>query len=399
VIVTMTGPLSGVRVLDLTSTIMGPYSTQILGDMGADVIKVEAPEGDVMRGQGSARAPGMGPVHLALNRNKRSLVLDLQQESARRALLRLARTSDVFVHSMRPGAIARLGLGYEQLREINARIVYCRAVGFGADGPYAERPGYDDLMQGLSGMCALNTVLAGEPRYTPTAIADKAVGLTVAYALLGALYHAQRTGQGQCVEVPMFESMVSFLMVEHLGDKTYDFDHGDFGYPRLLSPKRKPFATKDGHLCVLPFTDRHWRDFAALVGRPDWATDARLSTVKARGENFELQYSLMAEALRERPSAEWLADMERLSIPAAPAVRMADVFADPHLSATKTFTQVEQPTIGKVTQIKPPVTFSATPSSIRRPAPRLGEHSEEILREAGLTESEIAEMKSSGACV
>ena len=395
----MTGPLSGVRVLDLTSTIMGPYSTQILGDMGADVIKVEAPEGDVMRGQGSARAPGMGPVHLALNRNKRSLVLDLQKESARRALLRLARTADVFVHSMRPAAIARLGLGYEQLREANARIVYCRAVGFGADGPYAERPGYDDLMQGLSGMCSLNTVLAGEPRYTPTAIVDKALGLMVAYALLGALYHTQRTGQGQCVEVPMFESMVSFLMVEHLGDKTYDFEHGECGYPRLLSPKRKPFATKDGHLCVLPFTDRHWRDFAALVGCPEWATDVRLSTVKARGENFELQYSRMAEALRERSTADWLAEMERLNIPAAPAVRMADVFADPHLSATQTFTQIEQPTIGKVTQIKPPVAFSATPSSIRRPAPRLGEHSDEILREAGLTESEIAEMKSSGACI
>lgn len=395
----MAGVLSGVRVLDLTSTIMGPYATQILGDMGADVIKVESPDGDVMRGQGSARAPGMGPVHLALNRNKRSLALDLQQESGRYALTKLAATADAFVHSMRPNAVERLGFGYTRLREVNPRIVYCHATGFGSGGPYAERPGYDDLMQGLSGMCALNAVLAGEPRYTPTAIADKTVGLMVASGILGALYHAQRTGQGQCVEVPMFESMVSFVMIEHLGDKTYDFERADYGYPRLLSSKRRPFATRDGHLCVLPYTDRQWRDFAALAGHPEWAIDDRLSTVKARGENFELQYSRMAEALLDRTTEEWLADMERLGIPAAPAVSMNGVFADPHLLATGTFMQVEQPGIGMATHVKPPITFSATPSCIRRPAPRLGEHSGEILREAGLTESEIAEMKSSSACI
>ncbi len=393
----MSGPLAGVRILDLTSNIMGPYATSILGDMGADVIKIEAPEGDVMRNQGSGRTPSMGPVHLALNRNKRSLVLDLRQESARQALLKLAGGADAFVHSMRQAAMGRLGLGYEQIRAVRPAIVYCRAAGFGSGGPYADKAAYDDLIQGLSGMCALNTVLAGEPRYTPTAMADKGVGLTVAYALLGALYHSQRSGEGQYVEVPMLESLVSFLMVEHLGNRTFDFKHGEPGYPRLLSPKRKPFRTKNGYLCVLPYTDGHWRDFAQLAGHPEWAEDKRLATVNARGENFELSYALMGEALLGRTSEEWLEAMDRLSIPAAPANQMEDVFKDPHLSAVGMFVQTEHPTEGVVTQVKPPVAFSATPSTVRRPAPRLGEHSAEVLRECGLTESEIANMKSSGA--
>lgn len=393
----MTGPLAGVRILDLTSNIMGPYATQILGDMGADVIKIEAPEGDVMRNQGSVRTPSMGPVHLALNRNKRSLVLDLRQDSARQALLKLAGTADVFVHSMRQAAIGRLGLGYEPICAARPSIVYCRAAGYGSGGPYADKPAYDDMIQGLSGMCALNTVLAGEPRFTPSAIVDKGIGLTIAYALLGALYHSQRTGEGQYVEVPMLESFVSFLMVEHLGNRTYDFEHGEYGYRRILSSKRKPFRTKNGYLCVLPYTDRHWRDFAQLAGHPEWAEDSRFATLNARGVNFELSYALMGTALLERTSEEWIEAMGRFSIPVARVSQMEDVFNDPHLSAVGMFTQVEHPTEGRVTQVKPPVEFSATPSEIRRPAPLLGEHNGEVLREAGLTESEIADMKSCGA--
>ena len=393
----MTGPLAGVRILDLTSNIMGPYATSILGDMGADVIKIEAPEGDVMRNQGTGRTPAMGPVHLAVNRNKRSLVLDLRQERARAALLKLARTADVFVHSMRQAAMERLNLGYEQIRAVRPDIVYCGAGGFGSGGTYADKPAYDDLIQGLSGMCAINTVLAGEPRYTPTAIADKGVGLFIVHALLGALYHRERTGEGQYVEVPMLESLVSFLMVEHLGNRTFDFEHGQYGYPRLLTSKRKPFRTKNGYVCVLPYTDRHWRDFAQLVGRPEWAEDPRFATLNARGDNFEASYALMTEALRERTSEEWLEAMDRVSIPAARVNQMEEVFKDPHLTAVGMFTQVEHPTEGRVTQVKPPIDFAATPMQIRRQAPRLGEHSAEVLREAGLTELEIAEMKSCGA--
>ncbi len=393
----MSGNLTGIRILDLTSVIMGPYATQILGDMGADVIKIEAPEGDIMRHMGHGQMPGMGPVHVGINRNKRSVMLDLKQDSARSALLQLAASADVFLHSIRPAAIERLGLGYEDLRKVRPDIVYCSAIGYGSDGPYVDKPAYDDIIQGISGSCALNSLLAGEPRFTPTIFADKSAGLTIAYALLSALFHRERTGQGQSVEVPMFETVVSFIMLEHLWDRSHDFQNGAIGYPRLLNSQRRPFRTKNGYLCVLPYTDRHWRDIVLLANRPHLAEDPRFISANARSDNFEELYAQMGQIMLERTSEEWLGLMEPKGIPVACVNKLEDVLADPHLTAVEMFRHTNHPTEGSITQVKPPVKFSATPSLISRPATRLGEHSTEVLREAGMSLDDIANMRATGA--
>jgi crotonobetainyl-CoA:carnitine CoA-transferase CaiB-like acyl-CoA transferase len=322
----MAGPLTGIRILDLTSVVMGPYAMQILGDMGADIIKIESPEGDIMRHMGQGREPAMGPIHLAVNRSKRSLVLDLQQTSARDALKRLMATADVFVHTMRPAAIDRLGLSYEIVRECKPDIVYCGAYGYGKDGPYASMPAYDDMIQGMSGLCALNAHLAGEPRFTPTIVGDKVAGLTMAYAILGALMHRLRTGEGQFVEVPMFETLVSFMMIEHLWDRVRDPEHGQAGYPRVLSQLRKPHRTQDGYLCVLPYTDRNWRDFFDLAQRSDLAQDPRYATANGRSLNYETLYATLGDIMATRTCDEWQTDLARLSIPVARVNSLEDLF-------------------------------------------------------------------------
>ncbi|MGD9944091.1 MAG: CaiB/BaiF CoA transferase family protein [Burkholderiaceae bacterium] len=393
----MPGALSGFRIVDLTSVVMGPYATQIFGDMGAEVIKVESPEGDIMRHMGRGRSPAMGPIHLSVNRNKRSLVLDLRQAAARDALLRLAATADVFVHSMRPDAIERLGLGYEQVRAAAPGIVYCGAYGYGREGPYALEPAYDDMIQGVCGLCDLNAQLAGEPRFTPTIIGDKVAGLTIAYAVLGALLHRQRSGEGQFIEVPMFETLSSFVLVEHLWERVYDERHGAAGYPRVLSQLRKPHRTRDGYLCVLPYTDRNWQDFFRLAERTDLAEDPRYVTANSRSRNYETLYRTLGEIIATRDSSEWLRECRALSIPVAPVNSLTDLFDDPHLKAVGAFMRVPHPSEGELTQVRPPVSFGATPSRLARLAPALGEHSLEVLREAGLSEPEIDALLASAA--
>lgn len=393
----MPGPLSGIKIVDLTSVVMGPYATQIFGDMGADVIKVESPEGDIMRHMGVGRSETMGPIHLSVNRNKRSLMLDLRMPAAREALLRVLADADVFVHAMRPAAIERLGLDYPRIKEVNPGIVYCGAYGFGKGGPYAEDPAYDDMIQGVSGLCALNAHLAGEPRFTPTIIGDKVAGLTIAYSILGALFHKLRSGEGQSIEVPMFESLASFMLIEHLWERAFDPEHGSAGYPRVLSQLRKPHRTKDGYLCVLPYTDKNWQDFFTLADRTDLAADPRYSTANNRSRNYETLYKVLGDIMAERTSGEWLSQLRPLSIPVAPVNSLEDLFSDPHLAAVGMFFQKTHPSEGVLTQVRPPVNFDKTPSEVRRLAPRLGEHSREVLAAAGMSDSEIAALAAAGA--
>jgi crotonobetainyl-CoA:carnitine CoA-transferase CaiB-like acyl-CoA transferase len=390
------GPLAGVRVLDLTTILMGPYATQILGDLGADVIKVEAPQGDAARGIVPRRNPGMGANVLNLQRNKRSVVLDIAQPAGRDALLRLARTADVFVHNLRPQPLARLGIGYDAVRAENPRVVYCSARGYGEAGPYGERAAYDDLIQGASGLAALVEKVHGAPGYLPTVLCDKTSGLTIVYAVLAALFHRERTGEGQAVEVPMFETMVAFNLVEHLAGHAFEPPLGEAGYPRLLTRFRRPFRTRDGYVCLLPYTDRNWRDFFELAGRPELRDDPRFRDIGSRTEHSEALYATVAEAVAARTTAEWLALCDRVGIPAGPLLRLDDLWDDPHLRAVGLLQRARHPSEGDYWSVAPPVGFSSTPAGVTRHAPRLGEHSVEVLLTAGYSPAEVNALIAAG---
>jgi crotonobetainyl-CoA:carnitine CoA-transferase CaiB-like acyl-CoA transferase len=390
-----TGPMEGLRVIDLTSVIMGPYGTRILADMGADVIKVEPPEGDQFRRFGPQRSAGMGGSVLNLHRNKRSVLLDLKQAGARTALDRLLAGADVLVHNLRPQTAARLQLDWASLQVLNPRLVCCAARGFGQDGPYGHKAAYDDLMQAGSGFAALNQELYGEPRYAPTAWCDKVAGQAIAYAVLGALLHRERGGTGQEVEVPMFEIAIDFMLVEHFGAGAFEPPLGRMGFARQLSPRRKPYRTQDGWACILPYSDRNWRDFFLHVGRADLALSPAYASLEARQAHIESLYELLEREAAQRSTAHWMEFCDRVDIPCMPVLGFQSLHDDPHLKAVGMMNLVEHPSEGSYREIRSPLRFSATPYRLRRHAPRLGEHTGEVLREAGLSESDVAQLAAS----
>ncbi|MCP1337032.1 CaiB/BaiF CoA transferase family protein [Futiania mangrovi] len=395
----MAGPLSGVRVLDFTAIILGPLASQILGDMGADVWKVEPPEGDMLRNVGPSRTPHMGPLFLHLNRNKRSIALDLRSEAARPVLARLIGEADVLMHNMRPKALAKLGLSYEDVCRINPRIIHCGAFGFGQTGPYADRPAYDDLIQGAVGLPGLQAPPGGEPRYVATAIVDRSVGLAMASAIGMALYAREKTGKGQAIEVPMFENMVQFVWSDHLYGKTFDPPLGPAGYPRMLDAERRPYRTSDGYISVIVYTDRHWQRFFERIGRTDLAQDPRYTTIKGRVENISWLYGFLAETFAARTSAEWLELLADVDIPAAPLLTADTLLSDPHLTATGFIQTVEHPSEGRLRTFGIPSSWSATVPEVARQAPRLGEHTVELCEQLGVPHNQIDALVASGAAI
>lgn len=378
-------PLQGVRVIDLSAVVLGPYASQNLADYGADVIKVEPPEGDSTRHTGPSTEPGMGAIFLGVNRGKRSIVLDLKQPAARAALLKLVDTADVLMHSIRPQKLAAIGLAPETLMARNPRLVYVGLHGFGEAGPYGGRPAYDDIIQGMAGNADLMQRQTGQPQYFPTIAADKTCGLVATHAILAALFARERTGKGSYVEVPMFESMAAFNLVEHLYGHHFAPPRGDTGYPRLFAPHRRPYRTTDGFLCAMPYTDAHWQRFFTEAGRPDAAADPRFATMAQRTAHIDALYGLAAEIIATRGTDDWLQACERLEIPAARVNRLEDLPHDPHLQATDFFRAIDDPAMGALRFPGPPVRIDRQALPVRM-APRLGEHTDELLREIGAAE-------------
>ncbi len=395
----MPGALAGIKVLDLTTVLMGPYATQILGDHGADIIKIEAPGGDTFRYPGPSRHRDMGPMFMNTNRNKRSLVMDLKKPEARMALLEMAKSAEVVVYNVRPAAMVRLKLTYEDFRAVNSSIIYVGAFGFGQDGPYAARPAFDDVIQAACGIADLASRAYGngKPSYSPVNLCDRVVGLHLVSSILAAIVAKERTGKGQEVQVPMFETMATFVLGDHLGWRTYDFNEGDMCYARIMTQFRRPFATKDGYMCIIPYVDQHWLSLLTRLGRTDLLDDPRFKSQTSRSQNITVVYGFVDEAAALFTNAEWLIILDELDIPHMPVLSVEDLLIDPHLEQVGLFDRVDHPTEGEITVMRPTAIFSETPQSVRRHAPNIGEHSQQILREAGFTDDHIEELMACGA--
>lgn len=391
-VTTATGPLAGFRIVDLTYYILGPVATQILGDYGADVVKIEAPVGDLNREIGPKRG-GMSAMFLGMNRNKRSVVLDLKRPEALDALMRLIEDADVFLHSMRPASAERLGVGYEAVRARNPRIVYAFAPGYRQDGPQRDRPAYDDVIQGESGIAGITKLSTGEPRYLPTVMADKFCGHILASAIGMALVHRERTGQGQQVQVPMLETMLSFNLIEHLWTGAFDEPQGPLGYDRALMEFRRPFRTADGgYVCLMATSDDQWERLFAAFGRAELAQDPRFCSIPERSKRFPELYRLVGEEIAKRTTAEWKELLAQADIPNGLARMLEDMPTDPYLTETGFFHRYEHPTAGPLVTPSIPVQFQRTPGNIRRPPPSLGQHTNEVLEALGYTPAAIERM-------
>jgi crotonobetainyl-CoA:carnitine CoA-transferase CaiB-like acyl-CoA transferase len=374
------GPLSGVRVADLTAMVMGPYCTQIMADMGADVIKIEPPAGDGTRHISVGPEPGMGGVFANVNRGKRSVVLDLRSGEGKDALRGIVSRADVFIHSMRGKAIAGLGFGYDDVAAINPSIVYTNCYGYGRRGPDADLTAYDDTIQAECGLPSVQEQLTGTAGYVGTIIADKVAGMTALYATMMALFHRERTGEGQEVEVAMFETMASFMLVEHANGAMFSPPLGPAAYPRAVSANRKPYRTKDGHISALVYNDKQWTAFIDAV-KPSWAGE-EFATLERRAQRIDTVYALLAETFLERTTQDWLALLRSLDIPAAPVRTLDDLFENRHLNEAGFFETVDTPN-GPVRFPGTPTWFSRTPGRVAGPAPRLGAHTAEIMDESG----------------
>ena len=391
----MTRPLVGIRVLDATAALSGPVATHILGDMGADVIKVEPPDGDTIRGMGPARHDGMGAMFLHTNRSKRSIVLDLKEGSAREAFVRLAGTCDIVVSNTRPKAMARLGLDYANLIKGRPDLVYVSIVGYGAGGPESDKPAYDDLIQAVAGIPSLHA--PGESaRYAPIAVADRVTGICAANAALGAMVHKLRTGQGQYVEVPMFETIAALVLADHMAGLTFEPPLGPPIFQRYVSIRR-PFPTDDGSICLMVLTDKQWRTFFRTAGQPEVMNDERFTTVANRTRNLEALYEIVASLLKQRKTGEWIILLQEADIPAARLETVQSLISHAHLVETGFFQQVEHPSEGTIRVVAKTSNWSLTQPGPTRPTPRLGEHTREVLAECGYSQPQIDELVAAGA--
>jgi crotonobetainyl-CoA:carnitine CoA-transferase CaiB-like acyl-CoA transferase len=380
---------------------MGPFASQSLGDMGADVIKIEAPQGDLVRQIGPARHEAMGPVFLNANRNKRSVVLDLKQPAGLEAIRRLLVDADVLIYNVRPQAMERLGLDYESVSALNPRIVYAGLFGFGQDGPYAARPAYDDLIQGA---CTLSHLIArasgGIPRYVPTAMADRIVGVTAVTGILASLMARERTGRGDRIDIPMFETMVGFVLGDHLGGLTFDPPLDAGGYARQLSPERRPYRTRDGYICALVYNDKQWSGFLRVIGRESLVhEDERFASFANRSRHIDHVYGELARIFEERTTAQWTGLLEEADVPFMPMHDLQSIQQDPHLQAVGFFSKLEHPSEGAIQSMRCPMTWTESVPGPARPAPRQGEHTREVLAQAGLSDSEIDALLATGAAV
>ena len=393
------GALDGIRVVDLTTVLMGPMACRMLGDHGADVIRVESLDGDSTRNGLPARSAGMSGFSLNIQRNKRSLALDLKSDAGRAAMQRLLASSDVLITNMRAAALDRLGLDADALRAQHPQLICCRANGYGSGGPYRDKAAYDDAIQAASGLSDLIGRIAGEPGFVPSVIADKVTGLHVVEAVLAALFHRERTGVAQTIEVPMFETMVAFNLVEHYRGAVFEPPEGPFGYDRLLTPHRRPYPTADGWVCLLPYNDAQYRAFFTFVERPELADDPRFADHNSRIAHIDELYELFGELSVRRTTDEWIAYCDTHSIPAARVMDLADLDADPQLSAVGLVSISEHPTEGTYRYVADPVVYSATPTRLRRHAPRLGEHAVEILSELGYNAGDIDKLAAEGVIV
>ena len=395
------GPLAGVRILDLTSVVMGPFATQLLSQMGAEVIKVETPEGDNMRHVGPMKHERMGHIFLHANAGKQSIVLNLKHPDGREAALKLAETCDVLISNVRPQAMARLGLDYDSVCLRNPKIIHVSCCGFDQEGPDAARPAYDDLIQGATCIpWLMQQYGSSEPAYAPITLADRVTGLHAVYAVTAALYARERTGQGQAIVVPMFEAMTQFVLGDHMAGLSFEPPQGSAGYARLLTRHRKPYKTRDGLLCVLIYNDKHWESFFHAIGEADGlGRDARFSTHSARAANIDAVYEKVGQLMLTRTTDEWKQLLDAADIPNMPMNSPADLLRSPQHQATGFISEMDHPSEGRMYVMAHPTKWSGTPISREfAPAPKLGEHTRSVLTQAGYSSSQIDAMLLEGAC-
>ena len=391
------GPLAGIKVLDLTTMILGPMAAQYLGDMGADVLKIEPPEGDLTRYIGPGRSPGMAAFYLTSNRNKRSVVLDIKKPEGMAVLQRLVERSDVVLHSIRRPSAEKLGLTYDKLAARNPKIILCHVKGYSDLGTYAGRPAYDDVVQAASGLAALQSVVAGTPRYVPSIIADKVAATHAALAMAMALIHRERTGRGQEVEVPMFETLVAFNTVEHLWGAAFEPALAPMGYVPVSQAARRPFQTRDdGYLCVLPYTDAHWSRFCEVVGDPELTADPRWATHAARQSDQPGFWNEVGRRVARRTTQEWIDALTAADVPHGRVNSLEDLLVDPHLESVGFWQTMEHPTEGLLRVSKPPLGFSDSPAAVRRLPPRIGQDTTDVLTELGIDAAEIERLYAQG---
>ena len=394
------GPLNGVRVIDMTSVVVGPMVTLMLADYGAEVIKIEPPTGDIVRNlAGRAISPNMSPKFLHLNRNKRSLAIDLKKPAAYAAVTKLLAKADVLLWNVRPSAMARLKLSYDDVKAINPKIIYCGIVGFGQAGRYRSKPAYDSIIQGAGGIAALHHRATGEPRYVPIVMADKTTGLIATQMVLMALYHRERTGEGQSIEVPMFENIARYVLEEHMYHQTFDPPIGTTGDPRLFDPGARPLPTKDGYMCISANTNAQAFAVFDAIGKPEYKTDPRFSSVAARFKHVPEYFAARAEGLKHKTNAEWIEIFDREDVPAMQYHTLDSLMEDPHLKDVGFFRKFDHPTEGRMIDMALPNKSTAGSRTDFTPAPKVGQHTVEVLREAGYDDAAIDAMVAAGIAV